>query len=185
MIIIGSELEIYQNIFPELLYIAWTCSEVPSSPIKKHWQVYIRQLTEYYMKIPGSERGNYNVNWKIHSFIHSFPAAFLGLGPDTIWRHSSNQEHNVLALGQKFYYGKKQQQVETSHSSWGEWVKRMRLRANQQKIKWTMTGLIFCFCFSAQHLLKLILQSTNLINTNSTQSERMSLNTFYFPFYFS
>lgn len=123
------------------------------------------------MKIPGSENGNYNVNWKIHSFIHSLPAAFPGREPDTIWRHGSNQEHNVLALGQKFYYGKKQQQVETYRSSWGEWVKRMRLRANQQKIKWTTTGLIFCFCFSARHLLNLILKSTHLTKKEHTQQK--------------
>lgn len=131
--------------------------------------MYISQLTEHYMRIPGPKRGNYNVSWKIHSFIHSFPAAFLGLEPDAIWRHGSNQEHNVLAPGQKFYYGKKQQQVETYHGGWEEGVKRTRLRANQHKIKWTTPGPIFCFCFSAQHLLRLLLQSTNLINIDSTQ----------------
>lgn len=43
----------------------------------------------------------------IHSFIASFPAAFPGLEPDAIWRHGSDQEHNVLAPGQKFHRGKK------------------------------------------------------------------------------
>lgn len=46
----------------------------------------------------------------------------------------------------------------------------MRLRENQQKIQWTRSGPIFSFCFSAQHL-RLLLQSINLINTDSTQQK--------------
>lgn len=95
----------FSNIFPELLPTLWIPPGVPAVLLRSTDKSAVPSWLNI-QRIPGSERGSYNVSRKIHSFIPSFPAAFPGLGPGAIWRHGSNQEHDVLALGQLLCHGK-------------------------------------------------------------------------------